>query len=126
MKKKYTKKDLIRKITEKMIGQKIIIGGNKVFYKKRYNLKYSQQIVENVLLAFFDVTCDILSEGDEILWKKYISIKPQYYKKRYRKNKLENTLVEIPAKYKTKIFAGSKLCNASKNIVMTDDEIEDK
>lgn len=64
MKKKYTKKDLIRKITEKMIGQKIIIGGNKVFYKKRYNLKYSQQIVENVLLAFFDVTCDILSEGD--------------------------------------------------------------
>ena len=39
------KKDIIDKISEKLIDEKIDIGGNGKKYKRKYHLKYTQKII---------------------------------------------------------------------------------
>lgn len=51
---KVFKSDLERKIGEKLKDTKIVIGGNKQFYKKRYHLKNTQEIIHNVINAFLE------------------------------------------------------------------------
>ena len=74
------KKDIINKISEKLIDEKIVIGGNKSFYKRKYHLKYTQKIIANVIDAFWDVIAEIIEEGDSIKLYNYIKIEPRYYK----------------------------------------------
>lgn len=38
------KKDIVNKISEKLIDEKIVIGGNKNVYKRKYHLKYTKKL----------------------------------------------------------------------------------
>ena len=66
------KMDVVNKISEKLIDEKIVIGGNKSFYKRKYHLKYTQKIIANVLDAFWDVIADVIEDGDSIKLYNYI------------------------------------------------------
>ncbi len=74
------KMDVVNKISEKLIDEKIVIGGNKSFYKRKYHLKYTQKIIANVLDAFWDVIADVIEDGDSIKLYNYIKIEPKYFK----------------------------------------------
>ena len=74
------KMDVVNKISEKLIDEKIVIGGNKSFYKRKCHLKYTQKIIANVLDAFWDVIADVIEDGDSIKLYNYIKIEPKYFK----------------------------------------------
>ena len=39
------KKEIIDGISEKLINERIVIGGNKSFYQRKYHLKYTKKII---------------------------------------------------------------------------------
>lgn len=112
------KKDIIDKISEKLINEKIVIGGNKTFYKNKYHLKYTQKIIANVLDAFWDVIAKTIEDGDSIKLYNYIKIEPRYYKAvklnaKGFKNIKENI---VPARYRIKFTVGERLKEASRRL----------
>ena len=58
MKERYTKNDIVKNVVNRLKGKHITIGGNKYAYKRKYHLKYSQEIVNNVISAFLDELVD--------------------------------------------------------------------
>ena len=108
------KKDIINKISEKLIDEKIVIGGNKNFYKRKYHLKYTQKIIGNVLDAFWDVIAEIIEDGDSIKLYNYIKIEPKYFKSVKLTAKGFNGIREniVPARYKMKFIMGERLKEA--------------
>lgn len=118
------KKELVKKVVKKLEGTKISIGGNKTFYKRLYNLKYSQEITDNVISAFMDVIKDTVENGDTIKFNGYMVIAPKYYAKRHARNVYEKKNIVVPEQYKVRISAGSKLKEAAKRL--TDRELAEK
>ncbi len=107
------KPGVINRIVERLKDTKIVVGGNKITYKSKYHLKYSQEIVNNVLDAFLDTVRDAIAEGDTIQINGYITIKPSYVKERMRVNPYTNEKFIAPAHYQTKIYLGTKLQEAN-------------
>ena len=56
------KKDIIDKISEKLIDEKITIGGNGKKYKRKYHLKYTQKIIATVLGAYWEVLSESIEQ----------------------------------------------------------------
>ena len=112
------KKDIINKISEKLIDEKIVIGGNKSFYKRKYHLKYTQKIIANVLDAFWDVIAEIIEEGDSIKLYNYIKIEPRYYKAVKLNAKGFPGIKEniVPARYRMKFIMGERLKEACRRL----------
>lgn len=112
------KKDIINKISEKLIDEKIVIGGNKNFYKRKYHLKYTQKIIGNVLDAFWDVIAEIIEDGDSIKLYNYIKIEPGYYKAVKLNAKGFPGIKEniVPARYKMKFIMGERLKEACRRL----------
>ena len=112
------KKDIINKISEKLIDEKIVIGGNKSFYKRKYHLKYTQKIIANVLDAFWDVIADVIEDGDSIKLYNYIKIEPKYFKSIKLKSKTFNGIKEnlVPARYRMKFIMGERLKEACRRL----------
>lgn len=108
------KKDIINKMSEKLIDEKIVIGGNKTFYKNKYHLKYTQKIISNVLDAFWDVIAETIEDGDSIKLYNYIRIEPKYFKSVKLTAKGFNGIREniVPARYKMKFIMGERLKEA--------------
>lgn len=79
-------------------------------------LVISSEMADIILIAFLDTVADILSEGDSIKLKGYMTIYPQLYKSKQIKNVADQSIVSIPARYKAKIKTGTKLNNACKNL----------
>ena len=79
-------------------------------------LVISPETTDIILTAFLDTIADILSEGDSIKLKGYMTIYPQLYKSKQIKNVADQSMVNIPARYKAKIKTGTKLNNACKNL----------
>lgn len=79
-------------------------------------LVISPETTDIILTAFLDTVADILSEGDSIKLKGYMTIYPQLYKSKQIKNVADQSIVNIPARYKAKIKTGTKLNNACKNL----------
>lgn len=79
MKEKIIKPGIVKRVVEKLEGTKINIGGNKHSYKREYNLKYTQEIVDNVICAFMDVIVDIIENGDSVKLNSYFILEPKYY-----------------------------------------------
>ncbi len=125
MNKDVTKPELVKRITDKLDNKKIVRGGNKHFYKRKYHLQYTQEIVDNVLGALLHTIKDAISEGDSIQLNGYMTIKPIYCNPRTARNVYENKEIQLPARYKLKIKAGSKL-NAACEQFNDKEVMEDK
>lgn len=80
---------------------------------KSRNQIYTQEVVGDILTAFFDVVEDAISNGDSINLNGYITIETQFRKKFKARNVYENMEIIVPEHYKVKIKAGSKLNQAA-------------
>ncbi len=72
------KNELIDRISAKLNKERIVVGGNKYAYKKKYHLKYSEAIIRKVVDAFWSVVADTIADGDKISIQNYITIYPKY------------------------------------------------
>lgn len=80
------------------------------------NVVVSPEMADMVLTAFLDTVTDIVSEGDIIKLKGYMTIYPQLYKSKQIKNVSDKSIVNIPARYKAKIKTGTKWNNACEHL----------
>ena len=105
------KKEIINKISEKLIDEKITIGGNGKKYKRKYHLKYTQKIIENVLDAFWKVVAEVIEDGDSVMIKSYVKMEPKYYKAvKLNANGFNNIQENIvPARYRVRFTMGERL-----------------
>ena len=112
------KKDIIDKISEKLIDEKITIGGNGKKYKRKYHLKYTQKIIANVLDAFWEVVSEAIEDGNSIKINNYIKMEPKYYKAvKLNANGFNNIKENIvPARYRIRFTMGKHLKEACKRL----------
>lgn len=112
------KKDIINKISEKLANEKIIIGGNRKAYKRKYHLKYTQKIIAKVLDAFWEVVSDAVEDGDSIRLNNYIKMEPKYYKAVKLNANGFNGITEnvVPARYRIKFTMGERLKEACRKL----------
>lgn len=112
------KKDIINRISEKLIDEKIAIGGNGKKYKRKYHLKYTQKIIAKVLDAFWDVVVEATENGDSIKLHNYIKIEPKYYQPvKLNANGFNNIKENIvPARYRIRFTMGERLKEACKKL----------
>lgn len=120
------KKDIIDKISEKLIDEKITIGGNGKKYKRKYHLKYTQKIIANVLDAFWEVVAESVEDGDSIKINNYIKMEPKYYKAVKLNANGFNNITEhiVPARYRIRFTMGERLKEACRRL--TKKEFSDK
>ena len=116
MGKRFNKADLIKRVVEKLNDTKIVIGGNKYFYKKLYHLKYTRIIVSNVINAFLDELVSIADNGDIVELRGYFVIEPIYCKETVARNCYTNEPLVIPPRYRIKIHSGSHFEEVSKRL----------
>lgn len=81
---------------------------------KSRNQNYTQEVVGDILTAFFDVMEDAISNGDSINLNGYLTIETQYRKESKARNVYENKEIIVPEHYKVNIKVGSKLNQAAK------------
>lgn len=106
------KPGLVRRIVDKLDDTRIVVGGNKEFYKSLYHLQYTQEIVDNVISAFLGVVEDEVEEGNSIRLNGYLIIKLEFRKERKARNVYANKDMMIPDRYVLKIKAGKRLKEA--------------
>lgn len=58
--------------------------------------------------AFLNTVTDILSEGDTVILRGYMTLYPKYCKSKEVKNVMDKSIVTIPAHYKAGVKAGKK------------------
>lgn len=114
MNEKIIKPGIVKKVVDKLDGIKIVIGGNKELYKRKYHLKYTQEIVDNVLSAFLETIEEVIENGDSIKLNGYMTIEPKYYAKRKARNIYNDTEIILPEQYRVKVSIGKKLKDACK------------
>lgn len=113
------KNDIVKRISDKLSNEKIVIGGNKESYKRKYHLKYTQKIIANVLDSFWEVVAESIEDGDSVKLNNYIKIEPKYYNEVIMnangfKGINENV---VPARYKIKFKMGERLKKACKQLL---------
>ena len=74
------------------------------------------ETVEAATKVKLNYTKKTIKKGDSIKLKGYMTIYPQLYKSKQIKNVADQSIVNIPARYKAKIKTGTKLNNACKNL----------
>ena len=109
---KINRHDMVKKIVDNLSDKKIVIGCNKILYKNKYHLKYTQQIVDNVLEALFDTVMEELENGNMINFQNYFSIKPELRKPKKARNVVTGEDMIIPERYQFKVKAGLLLKQA--------------
>lgn len=109
---KINRHDMVKKIVDNLSDKKIVIGGNKILYKNKYHLKYTQQIVDNVLEALFDTVMEELENGNVINFQNYFSIKPELLKPKKARNVVTGEDMIIPERYQFKVKGGVLLKQA--------------
>lgn len=112
------KQDIINQISDKLIDEKIVIGGNGKKYKRKYHLKYTQKIIANVLEAFWEVIAEAVEEGNSIKINSYVKMEPKYYKAfKLNANGFSNIKENIvPARYRVRFTMGERLKEACKRL----------
>ena len=109
---KINRHDMVKKIVDNLSDKRIVIGGNKILYKNKYHLKYTQQIVDNVLEALFDTVMEELENGNMINFQNYFSIKPELRKPKKARNVVTGEDMIIPERYQFKVKGGLLLKQA--------------
>ena len=108
------RKELINIISALLNNKRIVVGGNKETYKRKYHLKYNKKIIDTIITAFCDAIVISLENGDSVRINNYFKIEPYYRKEAIMKaNRFNgmNTNV-VPAHYLPKFRAGIKLKEA--------------
>ena len=77
------------------------------------NKKYTQEDVENIVSAFWDVIIDALSNGDSVNLNGYATIGTKYVAERKSRNVAKNREMIVPEHYRVYFKAGSKLNQAA-------------
>ena len=103
---------MVKKIVDNLSDKKIVVGGNKILYEKKYYLKYTQQIVDNVLEALFDTIMEEVENGNMINFQNYFSIKPELRKSKKARNVVTGEDMIIPERYRFKVKGGVLLKQA--------------
>lgn len=115
-----SRKELIEVISALLNNKRIVIGGNKESYKRKYHLKYSKKIIDTIITAFWEAIVISLENGDSVRINNYFKIEPQYRKGTVMKaNGFRDTNINtnfVPAHYIPKFRAGAKLKEACKNL----------
>lgn len=80
---------------------------------KRRNKKYTQEDIENIVSAFFDVIIDAIANGDSVNLNGYATIGTKYMVERKSRNVIKNQEMILPEHYRVYFKAGSKLNQAA-------------
>lgn len=110
MKEEIIKPGIIRSIIQKMECQ---------------NEMVSEETVDLMLSAFFDTIIETLQNGDCIKLKGYMTIYPKMYKPKRIHSVSGSEIIDIPKRYKARIKAGSKLENACRNLLESEEKKEE-
>lgn len=114
------RKELIKTVSALLNKQRIVVGGNKENYKRKYHLKYNQKIIDTIIAALCEAIAITIENGDTIWIKNYFKIEPKYRKDTVMKaNGFRNTNINtnfIPAHYIPKFIPGNKIKEACKNL----------
>lgn len=81
---------------------------------KSRNQSYTQEVVNDILTAFFDVVEEAISNGNSINLNGYLTIETQYRAARKARNVSENQEIIVPEHYRVNIKSGSKFNSAAK------------
>lgn len=77
------------------------------------NKKYTQEDVDNIITAFWDVIIEAIINGDSINLNGYVSIENKYMSSRKARNVAENIEMIVPEHYRVNFKSGSKLNKAA-------------
>lgn len=91
---------------------------------KSRNQSYTQEVVNDVLTAFFDVVEDAIANGNSINLNGYLTIETQYRAERKARNVSENKEIIVPEHYRVNIKSGSKFNNAA--AIYTEKQLKEK
>lgn len=112
----YGRNEIIHKVVDKLQGEKIVVGGNKHNYKRKYHLKYSIPIVKKVINALLEVLTEIVEDGDEANFRGYFEIKPVYRKATRARDICNGTTIEVPPKYMPRAYFRRFMNDACKRL----------
>ncbi len=79
------------------------------------NEKYTQEDVETIIFAFWDVIIDAIENGGSVNLNGYATIGTRYMAERKSRNVVENKEMILPEHYRVYFKAGSKLNQAAIN-----------
>lgn len=102
-------------VKEKM-NEKIIKPGvvKRIADSLRHKDKnYTQEDIETILSAFWDVVIDAISNGDSVKLNGYATIGIKHMAERKSRNVVENRIMILPEHYRVHFKAGSKLNQAA-------------
>ena len=74
---------------------------------------YTQEDIETILSAFWDVVIDAISNGDFVKLNGYATIGIKHMAERKSRNVVENRIMILPEHYRVHFKAGSKLNQAA-------------
>ena len=111
----FNKKDIVKEITEKLSDKRRAVGGNRLFYKRKYHLRYTQEIIEVVLDAFLDVLVDIIEDGDSVDIRGYLEIEPKYCKQ-WNGTDFNGNEISAPPRYKPRAKLKSEFVKACERL----------
>lgn len=105
-----------KEVRETKVNEKIVKPGvikRTVGLLKCRNKKYTQENVESIVSAFWDVIIDALSNGDSVNLNGYATIGTKYMAERKSRNIAENKEMILPEHYRVYFRPGSKLNQAA-------------
>ncbi len=91
---------------------------------KSRNKKYTQEDVENIIFAFWDVVIGVISNGDSVNLNGYATIGTKYMAGRKSRNVLKNQEIIVPEHYRVYFKAGSKLNQAATDFTKKQIEVK--
>lgn len=112
----YGRNEIIHKVVDKLHGEKIVVGGNKHAYKRKYHLKYSIPVVKHVINALLEVLTEILEDGDEASFRGYLTITPEYCSERRGWNVYKNEPIMVSARYRPRVKVATYFNDACKRL----------
>ncbi len=75
--------------------------------------KYTQEDVESIMSAFWDVVIDAVSNGDSVSLNGYVAIGTRHMAERRSRNLAEGKEMTVPEHYRVHFKAGTKLNRAA-------------
>lgn len=82
---------------------------------KHKDKNYTQEDIETILSAFWDVVIDAVSNGDSVKLNGYATIGTKHMAERKSRNVVENRTMILPEHYRVHFKPGSKLNQAAKD-----------
>ncbi len=112
------KNDIVDMVSSKLNKSRIVIGGNKTNYKRKYHLKYSKEIIKTVLDTYHEAMVEAIKNGDAVGIYDYFRLSPKYHRERIIKDNMRGgTLHMLPPRYTLSFRAFNKLAKACEDLL---------